>query len=96
MDGKRIKHKGLYLVLIPQGISGFPMPSIPAMVTGARLKRDLLLDYTGPIPGGCINSARFRLEDGHLPEYQPEGGIFEASAWLEANPMSAAYFVDKG
>lgn len=46
MTGRIYKAK-LYIVAIPQGISGFPKPSLPAIVTGARLKRDLLKPWTG-------------------------------------------------
>ena len=84
--------KRLYICAIPQGISGFPKPSIPAIVTGARAVRDFLDPWCGcSLPRTDL--ALFRLEDGRLPEYQGVEGITEASQYLASHPYSAAYYL---
>lgn len=87
---ERIYSRRLYVVALPQGISGFPKPSVPAIVTGARKRRDLLRDWTDRHEP--VSTATFRMFDGHLPEYQPRGGIEAVTAFLEANPWSEAVF----
>jgi hypothetical protein len=83
-----IYSKRLYLVSMPQGISGFRKPSIPALVSGIVKRRDLLEDSDRF--GNC-NVLRWRMDDGHLPEFQPVGSYAEACDFVAANPYRAAY-----
>ena len=84
--GKGINMSGrLCIVALPQGISGFRLPSVVGIITEARQRRDRL-----PIQDLDLDTAHFRMEDGHLPEFQPQGSIFEVKAFLAANPWSAA------
>lgn len=90
---KRIYKAKLYICAVPQGISGFRQPSVPAIVTGLRLKRDSLLPWSGQRLGP-LNAARFRLEDGRLPEFQTVVSDFaEVEAHLAKNPTAAAYYI---
>jgi hypothetical protein len=91
---ERIHSKRLYLVAMPQGISGFHEPSVPAIVTGARKRRDLLGTWTGARV--VVSAATFRLNDGHLPEFQPTGGIGAVTAFLATSPMSEAIVTERG
>ena len=55
MEGKkdrrdRIYSDRLYVVAEPQGISGFPRPSAPAIVTGRELRRSRRYDWVGRLP----------------------------------------------
>jgi hypothetical protein len=84
---QRIYSKRLYIVAVPQGISGFPQPSVAGIVTGARKRRDLLPSWHGKLN---INVATFRMNDGHLPEYQPRGNIQAVTEFLEVNPWAEA------
>lgn len=87
---ERIYSARLYIVSMPQGISGFRLPSVPAIVTGARKRRDLLDDWPDRITP--VSAATFRLGDGHLPEHQERGDIERVTAFLAANPWSEAIF----
>lgn len=85
-----IKPKALYIVALPQGISGFRKPSVPAIVTGKRVRRDFLEPWTGKL---VVSAATFRMNDGHLPDFQPRGGIDAVTDFLAANPYSEAVAV---
>ena len=84
---KVIHSKCLYVVALPQGISGFQRPSIAGIVTGARKRRDLLEDWTGKLN---VSTALFRMNDGHLSDFQPVGGIAKVTDFLAANPWAEA------
>lgn len=88
---KHIYSKRLYIVALPQGISGFRRPSVAGIVTGARKRRDLLYAWDGKLN---VSTTQFRMNDGHLPEFQPVGGIEEVTAFLQANPYSEAVAVN--
>lgn len=90
MSRERIKRLAFYLVGIEQGISGLRGPTLPAIVTGARLKRDLLRPWVGDRLG-ILEHRTFRLENGRLPEYQPRGSMADALEHLQINPFAAAY-----
>ena len=92
MADKRIKSKALYIVGLPTGISGFRGPDQPGIVTGARLRRDLLQDWSERLRVP-VSGARFRMNDGHLPAYQPVGDIQAVTAFLAENPYSEAVFM---
>lgn len=91
MGRQRIYSKRLYIVSIRQGISGFPGPYLPAIVTGALKRRDLLDSPTDRLPTS-VSAATFRMEDGHVPEHQARGGIEAVTSFLAANPYAAAYW----
>lgn len=40
------------------------------------------------------NAARFRLEDGHLPNHQPYANAHEAIAWVAENRYQTAYWLN--
>lgn len=87
----RTKPQDLYLVALPQGISGFPKPSIPALVTYRCMRKRLYVPWHDQ--GVNVFAATFRMDDGHLPDYQPRGNFAAAQAHLNANPWSYAALV---
>ena len=87
----RIYSDRLYIVALPQGISGFPRPSIPGIVSGHKKRRDRLPNWVGSLP--MVSTATFRMNDGHLSCSQPCGGIDAVTAFLKANPWSEAIYV---
>jgi hypothetical protein len=89
----RLKSKALYIVALPQGISGFRKASVPGLATGARVRRDHLEPWALPV---FIDGATFRMNDGHLPEFQPTGGIKEATAFLAVHPFGEVIITDTG
>ena len=93
MSKQRIYSKRLYIVGIPQGISGFRKPAIPAIVTGLRHRTHQVYEptWSGQLPAP-VSAATFRMEDGHLPECQPRGDIEAVTTFLAANPYAAAYW----
>lgn len=93
MNRKRIYKDRLYVIALPQGISGFCRPSVPAIVTGHVKKRDLLPDWGGKLD---VNTAQFRMNNGRCPEYQPVGGISEVTEFLKENPFSSAVAITTG
>lgn len=93
-SNQRIKSKALYVVGIPQGISGFRRAPVAGIATGARVRRDGLLPWSGHRV--IVSAATFRMNDGHLPEHQPRGGIQEATAFLAANPFADVIVTDPG
>jgi len=78
-----------FLVDIPQGISGFPKPSMPALVTDKYMKNHPLAKPQ-QVQLGNLSTLTWRWNDGHLPEYQPTGTLDEAVKFLQANPYSYA------
>ena len=88
---ERIKPDALYIVALPQGISGFPKPSIPAIVTGRRLKRDHYFPWSGSRV--IVSAATYRMDDGRMPEFQAQGDIQAVTTFLAANPWSYAAFL---
>jgi len=91
---QRLKSKALYIVGLPTGISGFRGPHVAGIVTGARVRRDGLLPWSGARL--IVSNATFRMNDGHLPDFQPRGGIQAVTDFLAANPFSEAVAVDHG
>lgn len=88
---ERYKPKTLYLCAIPQRDAwGDARASIPAYVTGKVARRDLLELWSGPLPSSPMT---FRLQDGHLPECQPQTDFHGVVDFLEREPFQAAYVV---
>lgn len=89
----RIYNTRVYLVYVPQGISGFPKPPILAVVSGAQYRRDRakLIPYSGG--EGDLNTRAWRLDDGHVPDCQPRATYNEACTFAQANPWAAAYLL---
>lgn len=89
MSGKRIYRDRLYVVALPQGISGFRQPSIPALVTGASLKANGYADWNSHDGRFIVSGVKvWRVNDGRLPEFQPRMSFDEAAAYLKVNPYS--------
>ena len=86
MTKPRIYSKRLYIVALPQGISGFRQPDVGAIVTGARKRRDLLYDWDGRLN---ISTTTFRLGTSRDPDFAPVGGIEAVETFLAANPWDA-------
>jgi hypothetical protein len=86
----RIYSKRLYVVAIPQGLSGFPQPPVCGIVTGASKRRHGYRDWIG---AHNVNTATYRVETGRFPEYQPTVGIEVVSAYLADYPSGCAVAV---
>lgn len=91
MKRPRIYSTRLYIVGLPQGISGFRQPDVPGIVTGARKRRDLLHDWIGRLP--TTDSATFQLNDGRASEYRELGNIERVEAFLIAHPWAEVKYV---
>ena len=89
---QRIYSKRLYVVGVREGKRG---PYKPALITGAKLRRDCTFDVCSPWPNRVpcnLDAATFRMADGHLPEFQPTGKFSDVQAFLAANPYATAYW----
>ena len=85
----RIYSDRCYIVGIPQGISGFPKPPVLGVVSGTLYRRDFHRFVDAPRMGN-LNARQFRVEDGHLPDYQPRVSYDVACQWVLANPFHPA------
>ena len=80
----RIKSNHYYVLKTHPGISGFKRINewVEAVVTGLKARHnrsDVDREY---LANGL---RRFRLGDGHLPDYQPRVSEVEALRWLDVN-----------
>lgn len=93
MARQRIYSDRIYIVSVPQGKfnDGSYRPHKVGLVTGRKLRSDRASLFTVPAPAP-ISSAKFRLENGRVPEHQPVVGIDGATDFLKENPFSVAYF----
>ena len=92
MKRHRIYSDRLYITGIRTARRG---PYLPAIVTGKRYRSDsdLIRPWPNRVPE-AISTATFRMDDGHLPEFQPRGDINAVTEFLAANPYAAAYWTE--
>lgn len=93
---ERIHKKRTYFVSEQQGISGFMREQwVYGIASGATVqRRRSLVSGQSMIGMGNLNDGkRFRLDDGHLPDYQPRATYFEASEWVHAYPGRIAWII---
>lgn len=85
---ERIYSNRIYITAIPMGISGFRKPSALGLVTGKQFRS--MGRESATRRGVNLNTTRFRLVDGRLPEYQDRASFDEACEWLKSNPNASA------
>ena len=85
MSRPRIVRDRVYVVRVAQGISGARLPDAEGVTLGAcigsgqRFSRyDVLRDAS------LSDSGTYRLDDGHLPDFQPRAAFGDAIRWLVA------------
>jgi hypothetical protein len=74
----------VYFLTLSASISGQERREVGAIASGATVKGRYTRGDLG-LPSGLGNlndGPRFRLDDGHLPEYQPRATFNEASKWV--------------
>lgn len=94
----RIYRDRLYFVRSRQGISGFQRwgQYDYGITSGATVKSRFGTDDVGMPPGECGNlnaGERFRLDDGHLPEFQPRATYEQAGIWVLGEQGRVAWIV---
>lgn len=90
-ERKKIYSDRQYLVGMKQGISGFPKPSVLAIVSGVRYRRDFYGFDETPHEGN-LNVRQFRQES-DIFQNQPLMSYDKACQWVKANPYQAAVIV---
>ena len=100
----RIYKDQTYFVRSQRGISGFQQWGVydygitsGASVQSRRRHTSGSFDL-GMDPGACGNlnaGERFRLDDGHLPDYQPRATFEAANKWVHDNPGRVAWIVSE-
>lgn len=94
----RIQTGKLYAIKQDKGISGFQdwnhfyLRVVTAKT--ARVCRDLHPDCVLFEFDARIHFGTYRLDDGHLPDYQPRTDSFGVVRFLNANPDISAYLID--
>lgn len=85
----RIKQGHYYVITGHPGISGFKDYSrtVECIVASPRAKRDRINVDREYLATGL---GKFRINDGHLPDYQPVVSEVEMLCFLDANPFQEA------
>ena len=86
----RIYSKRFYEVAEHPGISGFQrwdklQVRIVTGLVARRMRSSVLSEFD------CNTDRIYRLDDGHLPDYQPRADASAVISYLTANPYSSAY-----
>lgn len=89
----RIKRNSYYVLADYSGISGFKdwTQKMECIVTGHKAANNRAIVDREYLAKG---SGRFRLNDGHLPEFQPVVSEVEALRFLDANPFQSVVRID--
>lgn len=89
----RIKANHYYVLARHPGISGFQdfTRKVESITTGHKARNNRSYVEREYLAKGL---GKFRLDDGHLPDYQPIVSEVEMLRWLTANPFSEAVKVD--
>ena len=84
----RIKRNSYYVLADYPGISGFKdwTRKVECVVTGHKASKNRSIVQREYVPNGGM----FRVNDGHLPEFQPRLSEVEALRWLDSNPFQEA------
>ena len=90
----RIYDSRFYILEVTPGISGFARPDEREyhVVTGHKARTDRYHVVSEWTP--CSDES-YRIEDGHLPEYQPTGDAHAVRDWLLSNPFGRAVATGK-
>ena len=88
----RIYKDRYYLMRIHPGISGFQQWDKWEyyVTTGLKARNDRTRIVREYKPGFHVI---FRLEDGHVPDYQPRANEAESLTWLDENPYQRIVFL---
>ena len=88
----RVYKNKYYILRTHPGISGFQRwdKYEYRLVTGKKARFHRLNIYKEFRAKGL---AYFRLENGHLPDYQPGAKEADALRWLDENPYGSVFFV---
>jgi hypothetical protein len=88
-----IRKGRFYVLATVPGISGFQRwDEREYRIVTADKARNHRLDVVGELLP--IQEDWFRLEDGHMPDYQPKARLPKALEWLTANPFQAIVRLD--
>jgi len=88
----RIYRDRVYVLANFPGISGYKDWSRLAYRIGSG--KHAANNRTEAIGELRARSGLYRLQDGHLPDYQPRVGLDDALAWIQSNPYQTAVPVD--
>ncbi len=87
----KIKDNHYYILKSHPGISGFKRDTWEyRIVTGRKAKLHKIEIEKEYLANGL---GQFRLEEGHLPEYQPIVSEIEALRWLDNEPFGSVFII---
>lgn len=95
---ERIYSDRVYFVGVTPGIYGFQQwgKTEYGIVGGVTARNKIWRLNIGMPEGACGNlniGKRFRLDNGHLPDYQPRATFSEACDWVLKNPHKVAWIL---